>query len=294
MSFFTKKNRKLIIAGAVVTATAVIAYSYLNTKGRPTWDQKWKKFREKNELAPWENTYMNREMTYLSHFDNINPDSRTMNIFVPLCGASRDMIDMVEYFGKSRRIKLIGLEISCNAIEYFFDSKLKQPYIVETDESQNLKIYRSEDGIYELYAQSIFDKNVQKVLSERVKKIGFIDLVYDRAALNCIKPEQRREYISFMDTLLNDKGKIFLSTLRFNKMHSKAEYRNRSPYAFTHNELYNSFKPITNDKQKLKLLKSVKWSESEYDDEKSLGKRMGIDIENDGFCDIWSIEKSKL
>eukprot|EP01084_Bolivina_argentea_P313035 542054_1 len=295
---FFKKNKKLLIGGAI--ASVAISYYYFSyyeqsstkTKTRPTWDAKWKKFRENNELAPWENTYPNREINYLSHFNDSN--TKQLNIFVPLCGASNDMILMDEYFTKSKKkVKIIGIEISKNAVEYFFESKLKQKdYITKTKD--NVIIYESKDGKYEFYVQSIFDNNVQTMVKERAKQIGYIDFIYDRASLNCIKPKQRTEYISFLDKILKNNGKILLSTLRFNKMASKKEYLNRGPYSWTNEEVNEFFKDIVkNEKDGIKLLGAIRWSDSEYDDEKTLGERMGIDS-NDGFCDIYSIHKSKL
>ncbi|ETO08583.1 hypothetical protein RFI_28801 [Reticulomyxa filosa] len=164
-------------------------------------------------------------------------------------------------------------------------------------------------------------------ITTTIKKV---DGIYDRGSLVALEPSQRADYIKFFQKILAKDGKILLSVLRYEpearwknienhlqmwqkelaqtKISSRAEeltkFINRflvskdgniekTPYSFTKEEITKLFEPITKgNPNKIKLLASVKWSESDDPHERNTPKRLLINDDNT-FLDIYLIENGK-
>ncbi len=121
-------------------------------------------------------------------------------VFLPLCGKSRDMTWLA---GEGGCGKVIGVELSRLAIEQFFtDNGLAIPAPRALD---GFNIY--ENGPYELWCGDFFDFPAQRLAST--------GLCFDRASLIALPEEMRRRYAEKMSTVLPAAAKTLLLTIDY-------------------------------------------------------------------------------
>ena len=124
------------------------------------------------------------------------PESRAP-VFVPLCGKSVDMCWL-----RHRGHPVVGVEISAIALRDFFD---ENDIRYEVLKRQGLDCYSA--ASVDLYHADIFDY-------ARVSDRRF-DLIYDRAALIALTPEQRCRYVEILTSLASPQAKMLLITVNY-------------------------------------------------------------------------------
>ncbi|TAL32246.1 MAG: thiopurine S-methyltransferase [Alphaproteobacteria bacterium] len=118
-------------------------------------------------------------------------------VFVPLCGKSRDMIWL-----KDHGHKVLGIELSELAVETFFRENGHAPA-----RRQQGKFAVSEAGGMRLFCGDFFDLGAEDLKGVRA--------VYDRAALIALPPELRERYVRHSFDILPAEAPILLITLEY-------------------------------------------------------------------------------
>ena len=118
-------------------------------------------------------------------------------VFVPLCGKSNDMLWL-----RARGHDVVGVELSDIAVTAFFEENG-----IDADRSDHGPFIAYRAPGYALFCGDYFD------LTREV--LGGVDVVYDRAALIALSPEQRGQYVTHLSGLLDPGTPILLVTVRF-------------------------------------------------------------------------------
>lgn len=115
-------------------------------------------------------------------------------IFVPLCGKTRDMIWL-----RDQGHSVLGIELSALAVQAFFkENRLIPDYNHSSD--NRFDHYAAND--IAILLGDFFDLNKQDLRK--------ISAVYDRASLVALPPETRRRYASHLCDILSPGSKILL------------------------------------------------------------------------------------
>jgi len=132
------------------------------------WHKKW----SKGEIG-FHETVTN--LMLIKHFEKLNlvNDSR---IFLPLCGKTRDIAWLL-----SKGYRVVGAELSAIAVNELYSELGLKPVIVKGD---GLDLYQA-NGI-DIYVGDIFKLNKER--------LGFVDAVYDRAAMVALPEKVRNSY----------------------------------------------------------------------------------------------------
>jgi len=139
-------------------------------------------------------------------------------VFVPLCGASIDMLYLTKkgYF-------VIGNEISPLACEHFF---IKNEINYKKTHCKDFDLYKGDNIL--LYCGDYFNLTPE-LLGRKVSA------VYDRAALIALPESLRRRYVNKLFTLLSPSMNTLLITIEYENE------RNAPPYLVDEKELYNLY-----------------------------------------------------
>ncbi|XP_022089480.1 thiopurine S-methyltransferase-like [Acanthaster planci] len=165
----------------------------------------------------WRQAWVNNDISF--HRSEVNPSLvkyiaeltaglEKCQIFVPLCGKSKDMKWLAD-----QGHTVVGAELSTYAIEAFFkDNKLD----FTTSRVQGLRdadLYKSKDGCINIYKSNIFDLNKDT--------IGEFDCIWDRASLVALLREDIHRYADLMRSILKPMGRCLLETVEYDqsKMH---------------------------------------------------------------------------
>lgn len=130
------------------------------------------------------------------------PGSR---VFVPLCGASLDLIWFAE-----QGYDVIGVELSPIAIASFFTALQCQPIPQQVGQFSVWEHGRLKILCGDFFALSPTD-------------LGTIDLVYDRAALTALPEEIRPQYVAHLTAILDTRTQILLLTIEDAEVTDTAE-----------------------------------------------------------------------
>lgn len=153
------------------------------------WLERW----ERNEIG----FHQNDINPYLHQYWHELHAAKGGEVFVPLCGKSRDMLWLSEHGHK-----VLGVELSPIAVQAFFDEN-------------NLSSRRSSDGKFascesegiRILCGDFFDLTREDVAS--------VSAVYDRASLIALPPEMRKRYAGHMADILPRGTQIFLITFDY-------------------------------------------------------------------------------
>ncbi len=118
-------------------------------------------------------------------------------VFVPVCGKSNDLVWL-----RARGHEVVGVELSDIAVTAFFEENG-----IEADRSDRGPFIAYRAPGYALFCGDYFD------LTREV--LGGVDVVYDRAALIALSPEQRGQYVAHLTGLLDPGTPILLVAVRF-------------------------------------------------------------------------------
>jgi thiopurine S-methyltransferase len=135
-------------------------------------------------------------------------------VFVPLCGASLDMLWL-----RRRGATVVGIDLASAAFQRFYDAADLDPVVDRTCLFERW----SADGI-ELLAGDFFDAD------ETV--LGRFDAVYDRAALFALPPAMRERYAARMAGLCGPGTRILQVTFEYDQREA-----NGPPFAVHGDEL---------------------------------------------------------
>lgn len=135
-------------------------------------------------LQKWENGdikfHKSESNAFLvEHFEKLNL-AKGSRVFLPLCGKTRDLAWLL-----SCGYRVVGAELSELAINELFDDLGVEPKISRVGE---LTLYQAKD--IDIFVGDIFD-----VFAEI---LGYVDAVYDRAALVALPANMRERYTSHL------------------------------------------------------------------------------------------------
>ncbi len=118
-------------------------------------------------------------------------------VFVPLCGKSKDMLWLAEQ-GHS----VVGVELSDHAVEAFFAEN-------------GLSAKESQKGSFDLYQADHFELLVGDFFDLSEAELKNCQSIYDRAALIAFPPELRKQYAAYLQQIMPVDAAIFLVTLDY-------------------------------------------------------------------------------
>ena len=118
-------------------------------------------------------------------------------VFVPLCGKSNDMPWLA-----GRGHSIVGVEISDIAVRDFFDENG-----IASNESEKDGMRCTAGDEYDIYCADIFE------FAERYGEK--FNLIYDRAALIALAPEQRTDYAGALTNLAAGAASMLLITVDY-------------------------------------------------------------------------------
>jgi len=157
------------------------------------------------EKGFWLERWKRQEIGF--HQDEINPHLNRYwaellpkpesEVFVPLCGKSRDMLWL-----RQQGHRVLGIELSAIAAQAFFDESGITP---QREGSELFECYKSE-GI-RILCGDFFDL--------RQSDLANIGAVYDRASLIALPPDMRERYAQHLMAILPPATQILLITLEY-------------------------------------------------------------------------------
>lgn len=155
----------------------------------------------------WHERWQRQEIGF--HQGEINPYlirhwqelhlARGAQVFVPLCGKSRDMLWLRE-----QGHPVLGVELSALAVQAFFEENGYRPSRASCG---NLERYET-DGI-RILCGDIFD-----LKKDDMKEVG---AVYDRASLVALPPEMRERYARHLLDILPPATQMLLLTFDYHQ-----------------------------------------------------------------------------
>lgn len=153
------------------------------------WHERW----AKNEIG----FHLKSVNPFLiKHWNSLSSNS-TDTVFVPLCGKSNDLIWLAE-----RVNRVIGIELSQQAIEDFFSENKLTPELIERE---HFIEYRY--------------KNIALLCGDffQLTQNDLVDcqFVYDRASLIALPPEMRKDYAIKLNELLPNEKQRLLITIEY-------------------------------------------------------------------------------
>ncbi|XP_072163554.1 probable thiopurine S-methyltransferase [Diadema setosum] len=136
------------------------------------------------------------------HIGKLTDGKSNLRIFVPMCGAARDLHWLLE-----QGHVVIGVELVDKALTMF----LERHGIKYTESSvpsiPGGKCYKSDDGKLTLYKCNIFDLDTNL--------IGKVDGMWESGAMTDIPPQERVRYGEVLLSLLSPGGRILAETFTF-------------------------------------------------------------------------------
>ena len=120
-------------------------------------------------------------------------------VFVPLCGKSRDMLWL-----RGQGHPVLGVEVSAKAVEEFFAEN-------------ELEASRSDDGAFRCAAQdrvALLQGDFFALAAEHLAAVG---AVYDRASLVALTPELRKRYADHLQAIVPADAQILLVSMEYDQ-----------------------------------------------------------------------------
>ncbi|MGG7056127.1 thiopurine S-methyltransferase [Nitrosomonas sp. ANs5] len=164
------------------------------------------------------------------HQDDINPYLRQYwqelnlpqgsEVFVPLCGKSRDMLWL-----RNQRQKVLGVELSDLAVQAFFS---EQALVPERMRDDSFVRYRVDD--IDIRCGNFFDLGREDLAS--------VQAVYDRASMVALPPAMRQRYASHLRQILPSGTQILLIAFDYPQVEMAGP-----PFAVTPGEVAALYRP---------------------------------------------------
>jgi len=175
------------------------------------WLERW----ERSEIG----FHQNDINPYLHQYWHELHAEKGSEIFVPLCGKSRDMLWLRE-----QGYEVLGVELSPIAVQAFF-------------EENNLSSRRSTDGKFarcETEGIRILCGDFFDLTREDVSKVS---AVYDRASLIALPPDMRKRYASHLAKILPQGTQILLITIDYPQQEMQGP-----PFAVSRNDVESLYR----------------------------------------------------
>lgn len=153
------------------------------------WLERW----EREEIG----FHQNEINPYLHQYWQELHLARSSEVFVPLCGKSRDMLWL-----RQQGHSLLGVELSAIAVQAFFKENGYTPHHVT---GEKFECYEA-DGI-RILCGDFFDLGKNDLAQ--------VGAVYDRASLVALPPEMRERYVRQLVNILPPAMQILLITLDY-------------------------------------------------------------------------------
>ena len=155
----------------------------------PFWHERWKQ----NEIG-FHQTDFNSHLQDFWPSLGLKPKAQ---VFVPLCGKSRDLLWL-----RAQGHTVLGVEVSPIAVRDFFAENRLTPQITRSEPFEAWEA----DGL------TILCGDFFALTPERLKEI---QAVFDRASLIALPPEMRARYAAQMASILPASGRILLVTMEY-------------------------------------------------------------------------------
>jgi thiopurine S-methyltransferase len=149
------------------------------------WLQKW----EKNEIAFHKDETNPLLVKYFGGLSIL----KGSHVFVPLCGKTLDISWLL-----SEGYRITGVELIEIAVEQLFAELGVEPNISRVGK---ISLYRAED--IDIFVGNIFDVSA--------KILGFVDAIYDRAALVALPQEVRTQYTAHLIEITNKAPQLLVT-----------------------------------------------------------------------------------
>lgn len=153
------------------------------------WLERW----ERSEIG----FHQNEINSYLLRYWPELSCSRDGEVFVPLCGKSRDMVWL-----RQQGCTVLGVELSAIAVQDFFKENGKSPAQTVSGKFEICE----EDGI-RILCGDFFDLTKEDLAN--------VSAVYDRASLVALPPDMRERYVRHLVDILPRKTQILLVTFDY-------------------------------------------------------------------------------
>ena len=153
---------------------------------------------EHEEEHEHDQIYLQRNLKHLTG------DDTAKNIFVSLCGDSKDMEWLC-----AQGYSVVGAELSETAVKRIFNRKDGEiPH--EVVEKDNVKIYSATDGKnLKIYIGNFFADPISP------ENLGTFDCIWDSHGIVSLPLSQHEPYAKKLATFLKPKGKILFSTVDY-------------------------------------------------------------------------------
>ncbi|PLT22113.1 thiopurine S-methyltransferase [Psychrobacter sp. MES7-P7E] len=153
------------------------------------WQKRWQEGR-----IGFNQSAVNPLLTeYIDHLD-LAAGNR---VFVPLCGKSIDMVWLA-----TQGYDVVGVELVETAVQEFFAEQNIEPTVYQQADNPTMKYYQGQ-----LSGQTI-TLWVADIFALTFEDIGFIDAVYDKAALIALPDDMRVRYSEQVRKLSSDTSKV--------------------------------------------------------------------------------------
>ena len=153
------------------------------------WLERW----ERDEIGFHQNEINPYLCQYLPELQ-LAPGSE---VFVPLCGKSRDMLWL-----RKQGYRVLGVELSAVAVQAFFDENGYTPRHIPRKKFDDWEV----NGI-RILCGDFFDLD-----KDDLKKV---DATYDRASLIALPPEMQERYVCHLFSVLPPETRVLLVTLDY-------------------------------------------------------------------------------
>ncbi len=174
------------------------------------WLEKW----QTNEIG----FHQDEVNSYLENWWRSLQIKSGSSVFVPLCGKSRDMLWLL-----GQGYKVIGIEISLQAVESFFAENELQPV-----RSDHEKFTRFDANELTIFCGDFFDLTASDLEA--------ITAIYDRAALIALPTEMRQQYTNQLLAILPDKSETLLITMEYTQ-----EEMDGPPFSVNEKEVHDLY-----------------------------------------------------
>ncbi|TFY92072.1 thiopurine S-methyltransferase [Pseudomonas kairouanensis] len=168
------------------------------------WQERW----ARNQIGfhlPEVNPYLQR------HWPSLGQGAK---VLVPLCGKSLDMMWLA-----SQGLRVLGVELSEQAVEAFFSE-------------QNLTPRITERGMFKVYQADLIEIWCGDFFALGAEALADCVALYDRAALIALPPLMRAQYAEHLNGLLQPGCLGLLITLDYDQAQKAGP-----PFAVTHEEV---------------------------------------------------------
>jgi len=177
------------------------------------------------QISFWQQRWDENKIGF--HLEEVNPllvkyaDKMQLapgqQVFVPLCGKSKDLIWLAE-----QGYRVLGIEISEQAVQSFFDENQLEAFKVEKG---SLTFYQA--GLITLVCGDFYNLKPEQLVN--------VAAVYDRASLIALPEEMRTDYCQYLNLLCPEQPRLLI-TLEYQQTEMAGP-----PFAVKEDELKSAY-----------------------------------------------------